>query len=76
MTSSQVKEAQISLLYKFDGTFSKFQGFFNQVLLIIRLRPHHYPNGPVQAGLIGMLLLGTTLAIYEVICCDSRFFEC
>jgi hypothetical protein len=62
MTSSQVKEAQINLFHKFDGTFSKFRSFSNQVQLIIWLHPHHYPNGPAQVGLIGMLLSGTTLA--------------
>ncbi len=31
MTSSQIEEAQINLFHKFDGTISKFQGFFNQV---------------------------------------------
>jgi hypothetical protein len=34
-TQPQPKEPQINLLYKFDGTCSKFQGFVNQVHLII-----------------------------------------
>jgi uncharacterized protein YpmS len=75
-TSSQVKEVQINLFHKFDGTFSKFQGFFNQVRLIIRLHPHYYPNGPIQASFISMSLLGTTLVISKVIYCDNMLLKC
>ncbi len=46
MTPSEVKEPWISLLDRFDGTCSKFWSFINQMWLVIRLHPHHYPNGP------------------------------
>jgi hypothetical protein len=39
MTPSQVKETWFSLLDKLDGMCSKFQGFLNQVRLIIQLHP-------------------------------------
>jgi hypothetical protein len=60
-TQPQPKEPCISLLYKFDNTHSKFQGFVNQVHLVIQFHLHHYSIGPAQVGLINTLLLGTTL---------------
>jgi hypothetical protein len=62
MFGSILKEPQINLPKKFDGTCSKFQGFVNQIHLIIQLHQHHYLNDWTQVGLIGTLLLGTTLA--------------
>jgi hypothetical protein len=58
----QPKEPRISLLDKFDGTRSKFQGFVNQVHLVIQLHLHRYPTGPIQVGFINTLLLSTTFA--------------
>jgi hypothetical protein len=56
MTPSQVKEPQINFLNKFDGMCSKFQGFLNQVQLVISLHPDCYPNNLAQVGFIGTLL--------------------
>jgi len=56
----QAKEPHTSLLDKFDGMHSKFQGFVNQLRLVIQLHPHQYPIGPTQVKLIGALLSGTT----------------
>jgi hypothetical protein len=46
----------VSLHDKFDGTHSKFQGFVNQVRLVIQLHFHWYPIGLVQVKLISTLL--------------------
>jgi hypothetical protein len=60
VTQPQAKEPQISLPNKFDGTYSKFQGFVNQVRSVIQLHPHD-PTSPTQVGLIGALLSCTIL---------------
>jgi hypothetical protein len=39
-----------------DGMHSKFQGFVNQMCLIIQLHLHHYPNGRAQTEQISKLL--------------------
>jgi len=36
----QPKEPQISLRHKFNGSWSKFQGFINQMCFVILLHPH------------------------------------
>ena len=41
---STAKEPRISLPEKFDGSRSKFQGFVNQVQLIITLQSQRYPT--------------------------------
>ena len=56
---TSLKEQKISLPAKFDGTRSKFR---NQVRLVIKLHPSHYPTDVARAGLVGTLLTGTTLA--------------
>jgi hypothetical protein len=58
MFGSSLKKPQMSLLEKFDGMRSKFRGFINLVRLII----HLFLDERTQVGLIGTLLLGTTLA--------------
>ncbi len=57
----------INLLDKFDNTHSKFQGFVNQMHLVIRLHPHWYPIGPIQIGFIGILFLGITLVWFTLL---------
>jgi hypothetical protein len=44
-TPFKAKESQSNLLNKFDGTCPKFEGFCNQVCLVIWLHLHHYPSG-------------------------------
>jgi hypothetical protein len=44
-TPFKAKESPSNLLNKFDGTCPKFEGFCNQVCLVIRLHLHHYPSG-------------------------------
>ena len=57
------REPKISLPAKFnDGTRSLFQGFLNQVRLVIQLHPNRYPTDVARVGLVGTLLCGTTLA--------------
>jgi hypothetical protein len=60
MFGSILKEPQI-LPKTFDDTCSKFCGFINQICLIIQLHQHCYLNDRTQVGLIGTLLLGTTI---------------
>ena len=55
-------EPRVSLLEKFDGTRSNFQGFVNQIRLIFRLQPQQYPTGASQVRLIGTLLSGAALS--------------
>jgi hypothetical protein len=62
MNTTQLKEPQINLLDKFDGTRSKFRGFVNQMHLVIWLHPHWYVTSPTQIGLINTLLSGMALA--------------
>jgi len=64
-TQPQPKEPWINLPNKFDSTSSKFQGFVNQVHLVIQLHPHWYPTGPAQVRLINTLLLNMTLAWFS-----------
>jgi len=67
MFGSIPKKPQISLPKKFDDTCSKFQGFVNQIRFIIQLHQHRYPNDHTQVGLIGTLLLGTTLTWFTLL---------
>jgi hypothetical protein len=60
-TQPQPKEPWINLFDKFDGTRSNFQRFVNQMCFVIHLHLHQYPIGPVQIGLIGILLLSMAL---------------
>ena len=55
------KEPMISLPAKFDGRRSQFRGFLNQVRLVIKLHPSHYPTDVARVGLVGTLLTGTAL---------------
>jgi len=57
-TQPQPKEPHINLIDKFDGTCSKFQGFVNQMHLVMWLHLHRYPTSPIQIEFIGTLLLG------------------
>jgi hypothetical protein len=56
------KDPRINLPNKFDNTHSKFQGFVNQIRLIIQLHLHCYPNDSTRVGLISTSLSSTTLA--------------
>jgi hypothetical protein len=47
----------INLFDKFDHAHSKFQGFVNQMCLVIQLHPHRYRIGIIQVGFISTLLL-------------------
>jgi hypothetical protein len=60
-------EPKISLLEKFDGTRSKFQGFVSQVCLIMQLHPRRYFDDTIRVGFIGTLLTGTTAAWFAPI---------
>ncbi len=66
-TKPQPKEPWISLPNKFDGTHSKFQGFVNQVYLVIRLHLHWYLTCPTQVGLINTLLSSTTFVRFALL---------
>ena len=57
-SSNEVKDPQVSLPEKFDGTRSKFRGFVNQVRLITILQPQQYPTDATRVGLVGTLLTG------------------
>jgi len=59
--TTQPKEPQINLPDKFDDTCSKFQGFVNQMHLIIWLHFHQCPTKPTQIRLIGTLLSSMAL---------------
>jgi hypothetical protein len=50
-----IREPRINISGKFDGTWSKFWGFVNQIRHIFRLQPWQYPIGASQVGLIGTL---------------------
>ncbi len=54
------KNHELIFFNKFEGTCSKFCGFFNQVHLVIQFHLHNYPNVIIQFQFIGMFL-GTTL---------------
>jgi hypothetical protein len=54
----------------FDGTCSKFRSFVNRICFIIQLHQHCYLNDWTQVGLIGTLLLGTTITWF------TPFLEC
>jgi len=54
----------------FDSTCSKFRSFVNQICLIIELHQHCYLNDRTQVGLIGTLLLSTTITWF------TPFLEC
>lgn len=60
--NGEVKEPQVSLPEKFDGTRSKFRGFINQVRLITILQPQRYPTDVARVGLVGTLLTGQALS--------------
>ena len=62
LASSHFLEPKVSLLEKFDGTRSRFQGFINQIFLIIQLQTQHYAHGLRQVGLVGTLLSGLAQA--------------
>ena len=57
-----LKEPKVIMPKKFDGMRSKFRGFVQQVRLLICLQHDRYPDGASQVGLVGTLLLGTTLS--------------
>jgi hypothetical protein len=59
---STLKESRINLPETCNGTCSKFQGFVKHICFVIQLHEHYYPDDQTQVGLIGTLLLGTTLA--------------
>ena len=71
----QTKEPRISLPKKFDGNWSKFQGFVNQVRLVLRLHPQQYATKEFQVDFIGMLLYKATfLWFYPYWCKILRYF--
>ncbi|CAG8623952.1 17148_t:CDS:2, partial [Racocetra persica] len=55
------KEPKMDLPDKFNRSRNKFREFLNQVRLIIRIQPNHYPTGETQVGLLGSLLIGPAL---------------
>ena len=61
-SSNDIKESQVSLPEKFDGTRSKFRGFVNQVRLITILQPQQYATDATRVGLVGILLTGQALS--------------
>jgi hypothetical protein len=46
-------EPKVSLPNKFDCTRARFQGFINQIKLIVQLQPQQYSDNFRQAGLVG-----------------------
>ena len=60
-TQGIAREPKIWLPLKFDGAWSQFEGFHNQVRLVIQMDPLRYPNNASRVGLVGILLSGTTL---------------
>ncbi len=62
ITQPPPKEPWINLPNKFDNTRSKFQGFVNQMHLVVQLHPHWYLTSPTQVGLINILLSNMTFA--------------
>ena len=57
-----IKEPKINLRAKFDGSRAHFQGFLNQVRLVIQMHPTRYPTDASRVGLVGSLLSGIALS--------------
>ena len=55
-------EPKISLPDKFDGTRKHYEGFINQIKVIIQLQSQWYADDLRQVGLIGTLLSGAAQA--------------
>ena len=55
-------EPKFSLPDKIDGTRKHFQGFINQIKLIIQLQAQRYADDFHQVGLMGTLLFGAAQA--------------
>jgi len=51
------KKTKISFLKKFDNTWSKFQGFVNQIQLITFIQPQHYSIFKLLVGINRTLLV-------------------
>ena len=50
---------------KFDGTWSQFRGFHNEVCLVIQMHHSQYPIDASWVALVGMLLSGTTFVWFS-----------
>ena len=61
-----IKEPDISLTTKFDGTRSQFSVFLNQVQAVIQMHPTRYPTDASRVDLVGTLLTSTTLSWFAL----------
>lgn len=59
---SNIKKSRVDLLEKFNGTRSKFQGFFNQVKFLIELQFQSYPKSRSQVRFINIFLSDLALS--------------
>jgi hypothetical protein len=60
--TGNAKEPKFIILEKFDGTWSRFCGFVQQVNIFLQLHPSRYSYDSTQVAFIGSLLLENALS--------------